>query len=73
MQVTKEKDLPIIFSKKYLATEYFDRSFEWVRRHVLTNEELAREEIPLEQFKRYKDFPPEVAKKVRNIIFRKLF
>jgi len=73
MQVTKQKELPIIFSKKYLATEYFQRSFEWVRRHVLTNEELAREKIPLEQFNRYKDFPPEVAKKVRNIIFRKLF
>lgn len=73
MQVTKQKELPLIFSKKYLSTQYFNRSFEWVRRHVLTNEELAREKIPLEQFNRYKDFPPEVAKKIRTIIFRKLF
>ena len=68
----KISDFPIVFGKKYLATKVFGRSFEWVRRHILTDYELTQQGIEIEHFKRLKDFPPDIAKKVKNIVLKKI-
>ncbi len=57
-------ELPIVISKSWLEL-YFQRSFRWVRRNLLTDAVITEElEFDLKTFNRWKDFPPSAGNRL---------
>lgn len=66
-------NLPIIISKAWLRNHY-NRSFRWIRKHILTDKVLTKElGYDLKEFANWKDFPPEQGNKLKKWLQLKQF